>query len=75
MEMYEDAWVMTAQLNEKKDGCELCMRPLVLCKNCKYWYFADNRIPSEQENVCGRNGIVVTPYWFCADGERRTDDA
>lgn len=25
----------------------------------------------EQENVCGRNGIVVTPDWFCADGERR----
>ena len=43
---------------------------VVRCKDCKYWYFADNRIPSEQENVCGRNGIVVTPDWFCADGER-----
>jgi hypothetical protein len=43
---------------------------LVRCKDCKYWYFADNRIPCEQENVCGRNGIVVTLDWFCADGER-----
>jgi hypothetical protein len=48
---------------------------IVRCKDCKHWYFADNRIPSEQENVCGRNGIVVTPDWFCADGERRTEDA
>ena len=44
---------------------------LVRCKDCKYWYFADNRIPCEQENVCGRNGIIVTPDWFCADGERK----
>lgn len=48
---------------------------IVRCKECKHWYFADNRIPCEQENVCGRNGIVVTPNWYCADGERRTDDA
>lgn len=51
------------------------MQPLVRCKDCKYWYFADNRIPCEQENVCGRNGIAVTPDWYCADGERREDDA
>ena len=44
---------------------------VVRCKDCKHWYFADNRIQSEQENVCGRNGIVVTPDWFCADGERK----
>ena len=50
-------------------------KEFVRCKDCKHWYFADNRIPSEQENVCGRNGIVVTPDWFCADGERRETDA
>ena len=44
---------------------------IVRCKDCKHWYFADNRIPCEQENVCGRNGVVVTPDWFCADGERK----
>ena len=47
------------------------VQELVRCKDCKHWYFADNRIPSEQENVCGRNGIVVTPDWFCADGEKK----
>lgn len=45
--------------------------PIIRCKDCKYMYFAENRIPSEQENVCGRNGIVVAPDWFCADGERQ----
>lgn len=44
---------------------------VVRCKDCRHWYFADNRIPSEQENVCGRNGVVVTPDWFCADGEKK----
>lgn len=44
---------------------------LVRCKDCKYCYFADNRIPCERENVCGRNGTVVTPEWFCADGEHK----
>jgi hypothetical protein len=43
---------------------------VVRCKECKHWYFADNRRPSERENVCGRNGVVVTPDWYCADGER-----
>jgi len=48
--------------------------PVVRCKDCKHWYFADNRIPSEQENVCGRNGTVVTPDWFCADGEKKVKE-
>ena len=66
-----EAWVLIPKLDKDKTGCVLDMHPLVLCKDCKYWYFADNRIPCERENVCGRNGIVVTPDWFCADGERR----
>ena len=70
-----------AEIDEISDeyldlGKEMAKQPkIVRCKDCKHWYFADNRIPSEQENVCGRNGIVVSPDWFCADGERRTDDA
>ena len=50
------------------------VQELVRCKDCKHWYFADNRIPSEQENVCGRNGTVVTPDWFCADGEKAVSE-
>lgn len=60
---YEDAWIMTAQLNEKKNGCELCMRPLVLCKDCKYH---DNETG---ENFCDCGNRPDD--WFCAGGERR----
>lgn len=69
---YEDAWIMTAQLNEKKDGCELCMRPLVLCKNCKH------RDPEDHKCDCGHDIQWQLPRadnWFCADGERRDADA
>lgn len=63
---YEEAWIMTAQLNEKKDGCELCMLPLVLCKDCKHRAenhrcYADNPM----------RGSYVGSNWFCADGERK----
>ena len=47
---------------------------IVRCRDCKHCYFADNRIPSEQGYVCGRNGIDVTPDWYCADGERKEED-
>jgi hypothetical protein len=70
MEMYEyeAAWIMTAQLNEKKDGCELSMRPLVLCKDCKH----------HGAGTCSAAaGIAFPPpdEWFCADGEKRDGDA
>ena len=58
---YEEAWIMTAQLNEKKDGCELCMRPLVFCKDCR-WY-------DEQISMCDNCGLPREQTFFCADGE------
>lgn len=66
---YENAWIMTAQLNEKKDGCGLCMRPLVLCKDCKHGE------PCNEDVYCTKDigtieSSVHEPYWFCADGER-----
>ena len=63
---YEDAWIMTAQLNGKKDGCELCMRPLVVCKDC------DNRECDGKAGtvVCGITGESHSRLWFCGDGEK-----
>lgn len=70
MEMKE--YIVQAYSQETIDSFDAYNTPeLVRCKDCVHWYFADNRIPSERENVCGRNGIVVTPNWFCADGERK----
>ena len=61
------------QYNDLPSGghMEISWIPLVRCKDCKHCYFADNRIPSEQGYVCGRNGIDVTQDWYCADGERK----
>ena len=44
--------------------------PVVKCKDCKYSYFADNRVPAEQSLVCERTGCDVTPDWFCAGGRQ-----
>lgn len=49
--------------------------PVVRCKDCKHCYFAANRVPSQQSLVCDKSGKNVTDDWFCADGERRDDDA
>ena len=69
-EKYSDDWnTHVCDRNTRPEYFPL--KEIVRCKDCKYWYFADNRIPCEQENVCGRNGIVVTPDWFCADGKKR----
>lgn len=44
---------------------------VVRCKDCKYCYFASNRVPDEQSYACEKHGIDVTPDWFCADGEMK----
>ena len=71
---YENAWIMTAQLNEKKDGCELCTRPLVLCKDCKnlidhYGFMDDGYCKKMREDYNAK--LKPKKDWFCADGERK----
>ena len=46
---------------------------LIRCKDCKYYYFADNRIPQEQRFVCVLNGDKWRSDDFCSYAERRTD--
>ena len=69
MNEYEDAWIMTAQLNEKKDGCKLCMRPLVLCKDCVYWQ--DNNAGYPHIGCKWREDETPDPDDFCSAGERK----
>jgi rubredoxin len=52
-------------------GNPLDMVHVVRCKNCKYSYYSENRIPSERATVCDRDGRDVPLDWYCADGERR----
>ena len=44
--------------------------PVVRCKDCKHFYFADNRIPQEQRYVCEISGEIWKPDSFCSYGER-----
>lgn len=43
---------------------------IVHCKDCKYSYFANNRVQEEQSWVCCKNGHDVSEDWFCGDGDR-----
>lgn len=44
---------------------------LVRCKDCKWFYQ-----PFKSEGRClNHDNDYHEPNWFCADGERRTDDA
>ena len=45
---------------------EIEIRPLVLCKECRYY---------DGEGTCMKIGIaMLTGNWFCADGEKGEDD-
>ena len=59
-----EAWVMIPKLDKDKTGCVIDMRPLVLCKNCKFRY------KDEVSYVCVLTGNLRKADWFCADGER-----
>lgn len=58
-----------------KDALELLkeQQDIVRCKDCRWWH-PDYK---QQKGYCGQaNGMTEKqPTWFCADGERRTDDA
>lgn len=68
------AWVMIPQLDEKKTGCVLEMKPLVSCKECKhlidhYGFMDDGYCKKMREDY----NVKLKPKkdWFCADGERK----
>ena len=46
---------------------------VVRCKDCKRYYFADNRISQEQRYVCEISGEIWKPDSFCSYGERREE--
>ena len=63
-----EAWVMIPKSKNNGEEMVLDMKPLVLCKNCKYGDFYDGLY------LCAKS-IGWTEYkrpnWFCADGERK----
>lgn len=48
-------------------------KPLIRCRECKHYCYADNRIPQEQICVCDLDGDRWSPDSYCSFAERRTD--
>ena len=46
---------------------------IVRCKDCKHYYFADNRIPQEHRYTCELDGDRWKPDDYCSYAERRED--
>ena len=47
---------------------------IIRCKDCKNYYFADNRVPSEQSWVCDAWGIDQTAHMgYCFKAERKEE--
>lgn len=56
----------------KRTKIEIEEHELVMCRNCKH------RDPEDHKCDCGHDIQWQLPRaddWFCADGERRTEDA
>ena len=43
---------------------------IIRCRDCKHYYFADNRIPQEQRYVCDLDGDRWKPDDYCSFAER-----
>ena len=62
-----EAWVMIPKSKNNGEEIVLDMKPLVLCKDCKYGDLYDGLY------LCAKSigwTEYKKPYWFCADGER-----
>ena len=46
---------------------------IIHCRDCKHYYFADNRIPQEQRYTCDLDGHRWSPDSFCSYAERREE--
>lgn len=58
---------------EIEDASDADVVEVVRCKDCKHYYFADNRIPQEQRFTCDLDGDRWTADSFCSFAERREE--
>ena len=58
----------------KNDVKAMTSIDLVLCRDCKEFYFASNRISVQRGWVCGRYGEHRKPDDYCSKGERVSED-
>ena len=60
---------------EKIIGLPSVQPEIIRCKDCKHYYFADNRIPQEQRYVCDLNGDRWKFDDYCSFAERKDSEA
>lgn len=46
---------------------------ITMCKDCEYYYYAGNRIPSEREWICGRTGDPAKQSDYCSWAEPKEE--
>ena len=51
------------------------VEPVIHCKDCDCYYFADNRVPEEQEWVCALLGRHMNPSDYCSRAYKIGGDA
>ena len=74
------AWGNYPVMAEQIKGVETAIRyvktipsaqsEIIRCRDCKHYYFADNRIPQEQRYVCDLDGDRWKPDDYCSFAER-----
>jgi hypothetical protein len=73
----EDDWYEAQAKDAMKDDIEIVNKqptvdavPVVLCRDCKYHEVFKNGV----NGWCNGHGSPTDVTYFCADGERRTDE-
>lgn len=67
-----DDWIEQI-VNRLRNDPEAEWVEVTRCKDCKHYYFADNRIPQEQRYTCELDGDRWKPDDYCSFGERKTE--
>lgn len=71
----KDASLFTlASMNDSLNSIPAAdVRPVVLCRDCKYGQGAKMDFWNEYEGIECIGGVVHRKDWFCADGEKREE--
>lgn len=88
--MYHDAFETDSDMQKWDNGCwirykmfEIALEDaptieqseIIRCKDCKHYYFAENRVPEEQSWVCDAWNVNQTVHMgYCFKAERKTDE-
>ena len=67
---YELGWYDLQKCIEKMPSAQ---PEIIRCRDCKHYYYADNRIPQEQMCTCDLDGDRWSPNSYCSFAERKTE--